>query len=396
VTDGPVVAIVQARMGSTRLPGKTLARLGDESVLGWVLVRLARATTLDQVAVATSVDTADDPVEEAARAHGVGVVRGSLDDVLDRYRVAAEGTGAGTIVRITADCPFLDPAFVDAAVATLHAEHADLASTSLSGTVLPGLDCEAFGRVALEAAAAEAVDAIEREHVTPFIYRRPARFRSVGVPVPPWALKSDVRLTVDQAEDLELLRDVVERLGVDPTTLRTKDAVELVAGDAGLRAIVADVQHRNVARLRPVVVGDAERLLAWRNDRRTVEFSRSGRAVDPEEHRLWLANRLARATPWMWIAEARGEPVGHVRVDDTDGVPTVSIVVAPEHRREGHAPAILQSLMALVPDDVEVESLDAVVHRENEASLRAFTRAGFSPVADNGPWLVLRWRLGQR
>ena len=389
----PVVAIVQARMTSTRLPGKTLMRLDSTTILEWVLRRLQLAEAVDQIAVATSRDPSDDPIERSAAAMGTTVVRGSLVDVLDRYRLAAEHTGANTIVRITADCPFLDPAIVDAAVGTLVNKNADYASTNLDAAITHGLDVEAFTAGALEAAAAEANERAEREHVTPFLYRRRERFVCVTAPVPDWGRRSDLRLTVDEPADLELLQAVVERLGVGPEELVTRDVIELLAHDPALAALNASVHHRHVVQLRSATRQDADLLLGLRNDPLTVRYSRSGRAVTEDEHRKWIEERIAGDSPNVWIAIAEGEPVGQTRIDVDGETGEVGIVVAPSARGRGFAATILEALTAKARQQRGLRRLVAQVHTENTASLRAFQSAGFDEVRAEGPWHYLELTL---
>ena len=232
-------------MGSSRHPGKTLEPLGDRRVLDWVVARLAAANHLDEVIVATTDLPGDDVIVDALADSAVPVVRGSSDDVLDRYRVAAEGTDAEVIVRITADCPLIDPAVVDLAVQTLTDADADYASTSLDGRFPRGFDAEAFRRSALLDAAAEAEDQPEREHVTLYIYRRPERFRCVPVVAPEWARHPDLRITLDEEDDLRLLRAIVDRM---PASIGTsgEEIVDFLRRNPDVAAINANVAHRYV------------------------------------------------------------------------------------------------------------------------------------------------------
>jgi len=242
---GGVAAIVQARMGSSRHPGKTLETLGDRSLLEWALARIQQSESVDDVIVATTELSDDDAVVTALANEPVTVVRGSSEDVLDRYRIATRSTSAETIVRVTADCPLIDPGVIDHAVATLRESGADYVSTSLDGRFPRGLDVEAFTREALLSAATEASDAPEREHVTLFIYRRPERFKCLPVVAPGWARHGELRFTVDEPADLDLLRTLVARLGVTVET-SGRDVVEHLLANPDIAAINATVAHRIV------------------------------------------------------------------------------------------------------------------------------------------------------
>ena len=203
------LAVVQARAGSTRLPGKVLLPVGGRPMLAFMLERLA-GTHVDQLVVATSTDVRDDAVADAASAAGVAVVRGSESDVLARFVAALDAYPADVVVRLTADCPLIDPALVDEVVTARAASGADYASNTLVRTYPDGLDVEVLTAAALRTAAAEATDPAEREHVTPFVYRRPDRFHLLAV-VGPESLGHE-RWTVDTAEDIERVRAIVAHL----------------------------------------------------------------------------------------------------------------------------------------------------------------------------------------
>jgi spore coat polysaccharide biosynthesis protein SpsF len=206
------LAILQARMTSSRLPGKVLAPVLGEPMIGRQLERLRRARRIDALVVATSTDPSDDPLAAYCGGLGVEVFRGSLSDVLERFRGAlATHPEAKAVVRLTADCPLADPAVIDEVIAHHHAEDADYTSNTLGERTFPhGLDTEVIRAGALVDAAERAADPYEREHVTPYIYRRPDAYRLAGVsrdpPLP------HLRWTVDYPEDLAFVREIYARL----------------------------------------------------------------------------------------------------------------------------------------------------------------------------------------
>ncbi len=205
-----LVAIIQARMGSTRLPGKVLTDLAGRPVLAHVVERARRIPGVDGVVVATTERRQDEPVDALARELGVQVFRGSERDVLDRYWRAAEATGASAVLRITADCPLLDPVLSGEVVRRFWAETADYASNIHPPTYPDGLDTEVVSLRALEAAWTEAKQDFEREHVTPFIWMNPARFRLANVQS--GEDLSSLRWTLDEPGDLDFLNAVMDRL----------------------------------------------------------------------------------------------------------------------------------------------------------------------------------------
>ena len=209
-----IVGVVQARVGSSRLPRKVLADLGGMPVLARVVERLRRARRIDQIVVATTVLPADAPVAELAADLGVPCVRGSEDDVLGRYEQAAREWPADRIVRITADCPLLDPDVVDAVVAASDEATWDYAANINPPTYPDGLDVEVMRRSALARAAREATLRSEREHVTLHIRNHPERFRLRNVTQVPD--RSRMRWTVDEPADLAFARAVYAELGDGP------------------------------------------------------------------------------------------------------------------------------------------------------------------------------------
>ncbi len=196
-------------MGSTRLRAKVLAVVEGATVLAHTVARARAITGVDEVLVATTVGETDDAVVAEAERLGAPWWRGSEDDVLSRYVGAARSSGADRVVRITSDCPLLDPVESSKVIAAL-TDDFDYACNTLERRHPRGLDTEVFTRAALERAAAAATTQREREHVTLHLYEHPASFRVLSV-------RGDVdhsthRWTVDTAEDLQLVREVYARL----------------------------------------------------------------------------------------------------------------------------------------------------------------------------------------
>ena len=231
-------AVIQARAGSTRLPGKVLEDLGGRPVLEWV-VRAARAATrVDEVIVATSTLVGDDAVADLATSLGVPVVRGSEGDVLSRFVAALDAHPADAVVRLTADCPLLDPTLIDAvAGAWAAAPTHDYVSTVLVRCLPRGLDVELVSAQALRAVDRMATGH-DRVHVTSALYADPTAYRLLGLCVTPPA--DDLRVTLDTADDLVLLRALVAVLPDAPPPWRDVVAAlrarpDLVALNAGVR-----------------------------------------------------------------------------------------------------------------------------------------------------------------
>ena len=200
------IALIQARMTSSRLPGKVLQNIAGKPMLMRVVERARQAKSIDLVAVITSTHESDDAIEQCCKKCGVPFFRGNLDDVLDRYYQAAIHFGSETIVRITADCPLLDHGIVDQVVEVFNSGNYDYVSNTMEVTYPDGLDTEVFRFETLEKAWKNAVLKSEREHVTAYIYKHPEFFR-LGVLKHPEDL-SALRWTVDTPSDLEFVRAV--------------------------------------------------------------------------------------------------------------------------------------------------------------------------------------------
>jgi spore coat polysaccharide biosynthesis protein SpsF len=205
------LAILQARMSSTRLPGKVLADVAGAPMILRQIERLRRSRRLEGIVVATSDDPSDDGLAEMLVLHGVAVHRGPLDDVLARYAGALETYPAPVVVRLTGDCPLADPDILDAVVDLLIDEDLDYAANTPAHRTYPkGLDVEVMRSPCLLRAARQAADAYEREHVTPYLIRHPELFSQDFLSQE--AEEGEVRWTVDRPDDLEFVRAVYDAL----------------------------------------------------------------------------------------------------------------------------------------------------------------------------------------
>lgn len=223
------IAVVQARSGSSRLPGKVLAELEGAPLLAQELRRLSRARLLDDIVVATTTSDSDDAVAELAEREGVRWYRGSESDVLGRYVEAARETGAETVVRVTADCPLLDPGVVDLVVERLHESVAqpDYVSNVVERSFPHGLDVEAFFVDVLERLARLSSSPSAREHVTWYLrFEHPELFLIGSVEAE--NDDSDLRWTVDTPADLELVRRLYRDLELAEKPRTYREIVEHV------------------------------------------------------------------------------------------------------------------------------------------------------------------------
>lgn len=242
-----IVGITQARLGSTRLPGKVLLPAAGRSLLAWQVGRLRRCRRLDALMVATSDLPSDDALADHAAGLGVPVFRGSETDVLDRFYRAALAGGADVVLRFTADCPLIDPALVDDLVDYFQGQPLDYAGIDVS-RYPRGLDAEITRLDALETAWKEAKADFEREHVMPFLWRRPERFRlglltrpdSVGDGQTPW------RWCVDTTDDYTLVCRLLETLSATRPDFGWQDADALMRTHPEWVALNRDVVQKTL------------------------------------------------------------------------------------------------------------------------------------------------------
>jgi spore coat polysaccharide biosynthesis protein SpsF len=219
-----VAVIVQARMSSSRLRGKVLEDLGPGTALDLLARRLPRVSEAGNVVIATSEGSDDDRIAARSTELGLPVVRGPLDDVLERYRLAAEHVDCDAVVRITSDCPLAEPGVIDRVI-RLWRDDERLAyawNTREPRSFPDGLDVELVSRSALEEAAAETRDPYDREHVTPFVRERPDRFPQQALRLEPPV--RTIKLSLDTPEDLETIRGFIARVGADAGLPRILEA----------------------------------------------------------------------------------------------------------------------------------------------------------------------------
>ncbi|MFZ5981803.1 MAG: cytidylyltransferase domain-containing protein [Candidatus Zixiibacteriota bacterium] len=221
------VVITQARTGSTRLPGKIFKEVLGKPLLEYHLERLREIKNAEAIVVATTDKSADDKVFNFCREKKINCFRGSEDDVLDRYYRTAGEYEAEAVVRVTSDCPLIDPEVVDGVIAAFleNAGRFDYASNTLVRTYPRGLDCEIFPKTVLDEIHGLTAEKTDREHVTAYIYRHPEKYRLLNVPR--LLDVSHYRWTVDTADDFELVSRMLEALYPRKPEFRLEDCLQL-------------------------------------------------------------------------------------------------------------------------------------------------------------------------
>jgi len=309
---GPVVAIIQARMGSSRLPGKSMAEIEGHAMLWHVVQRVKRARLVDRVVVATSVNAADDAIAEMCRQEGIACHRGSENDVLDRFYTTARAEKAANVVRITADCPLIDPEVIDRTVRRFQCGDLDYASNAMVRTYPDGLDTEVFSFAALEKAWHEASKTSEREHVTPYL--RSEKFRTANVESKSTSLYQHYRWTVDEQQDLEFIRAVYQAMR-SKGAFGMKDVLALLEENPWLEKMNSEiVSNRGYYKS---LFEDAQAVAA---PRRSIEkskmwFERASQTIPGSSQTFSKgASQHVRGVAPMFLAKGKG-----CRVWDVDG-----------------------------------------------------------------------------
>jgi spore coat polysaccharide biosynthesis protein SpsF len=376
-------------MTSTRLPGKVLADLAGQPLLGHMLARVRRAKSPDSVWVATTANTTDDPVAAFCEERGVPVFRGDEADVLGRFAGAAAAARADVIVRLTADCPMMDPALIDELVEARDKVGFDYLSNAGERTYPDGLDVEVFTRAALDEANRDARLPFHREHVTPYMRTGmygdlpTGQFKVGSIEAP--ADFSHLRWTVDTASDLERVRAIVSALPEDYTWM---DALALVTRRPEL------LGYRPAppppVTLRPAREADSGLLFDWVNRPDSLAASlKSSAPVPRDAHEAWLAARLSDRGTGIWIAERDGKPIGQVRLQMQNAALEVSIYVDGGARGAGIAARMLELARLAAAKRWPGVPLRARIKPDNAASHSLFVRAGYGRMVVERDHIVL-------
>ncbi|HEY7608072.1 MAG TPA: glycosyltransferase family protein [Alphaproteobacteria bacterium] len=242
-----VVASIEARFNSSRLPGKVLADVAGAPALTRLLRRLRRARSLDAIVLATTTSPADDVLVDWARGEGVAWHRGSEEDVLARVVGAHRQLGTELVVEICGDCPLIDPEIIDMAVATFRLNDADVVSNTYRLGFPQGADAQVFRLAALEDVARTVEDPAVREHVSLYFYEHPERYRIIHLAPPPRWHRPEQRLQLDYPEDLAFIRAVYERLQPERGDAFGLDEIlGLLAREPALAAINANCREKPV------------------------------------------------------------------------------------------------------------------------------------------------------
>jgi len=240
-----IVAIVQARMGASRLPGKVMKDIVGKPMLWHIINRIKESDFIDKIILATTVNKKDDEIVDFAIQNNIDFFRGSEEDVLDRYYKTAKKYNVADIVRITADDPLKDPVVIDKAVKIYLESNADYVSNTIKPTYPLGLDVEIFSFNAIERAWKETDEKYEREHVTPYLWKNPEKFKIINV-VHKGENLSHLRWTVDTKKDLDFVKAVYQQLYGDGMVFLMDDVLNLLKKHPNLTKINNNIKSKNI------------------------------------------------------------------------------------------------------------------------------------------------------
>jgi len=242
-----IACIIQARTGSSRLPGKVLKKILGKPLLEHLVERLKRSQTIDEIVIATTLKSSDRAIIDLAEKCAVQWYAGSEDDVLSRYVGAAKKVNSPHVIRVTSDCPLIDPETIDKVVNQYKKTNVDYVSNTLERTYPRGLDAEIFSMEALEKADKAAVDQSSREHVTLYMYRHPEHFSLSNVRAEPPLNRPDLRLCVDTEEDFRLIKEIYEALYKPEKIIDVLDVLNLLMNERPeLVKINAHIEQKKV------------------------------------------------------------------------------------------------------------------------------------------------------
>lgn len=238
------VCTIEARMTSSRLPGKVLRPVLGRPLLELMVERLRRARQLDEIVVATTINSSDDEIEQLAARLGVGCFRGSEADVLGRVLGAADAYGADLIVETTGDCPLIDPVLIDQIIGTFEANIVDYCGNCVVKSYPLGMAVQVFPRAVLQRVAEQTQDPADREHVSLYIYEHPEQFRLLHITSGLSSEESALRLTVDTQDDLDLVTTVFETLYPVKPDFGLSDILDLFRRRPALASVNQHVVQR--------------------------------------------------------------------------------------------------------------------------------------------------------
>ena len=379
------LAIVQARMTSSRLPGKVLSDICGKPSLQRMLERINMASSIDKVVVATTINASDNLIVELCEKLKVDIFRGDEDDVLGRFCGAAEVAEAEIVIRLTADCPMIDPDVIDEVVSAFSINNHDYLSNTIDRTYPDGLDIEVMSIDALREAHKKAVAPFLREHVTPYISGRRPDLGAGDFRVGQIRFVADfshIRWTLDTKEDLQRIRSLVSKL---PEDYRWLQALSIATREPDLLGNMIDGQTTEILSLRLAVASDVKLLFEWVNTPSSLKNKeKSSAPIEWSAHQKWFNKRLNNPNVRIWIVERNKQAIGQVRVEYDNNKLLIDIFIDSLFKGNDYGLKALKLLIKQCQVTYPGVPLHAIIKNENYPSLNLFRRADFQEVGSDG------------
>lgn len=401
-----VGVIIQARVNSTRLPAKVLKKVLGKTLLEFELERVKRASTVDSIIVATTDNQTDEVIEKLVSSLGFKVFRGSEIDVLDRYYEAAEFSGIKTIVRITGDCPLIDPGVIDDVVNFYKNGDFDYVTNGINSNFPDGMDVEVFSFEALRKAWEEAKLPSEREHVTAYIWKNPSLFK-LGT------FKgnknySAYRLTVDEPKDFSLVSQVISQLYPENPDFSLEDIISYLeknpegaavnsqfARNEGLIKSIKEEQDQTKVEgeriyLRLLTPSDATSEYAgWLNDPKVNEFLETKKATIGGLREYVEGKRTDPKVVFWGIFDSKSDKhIGNIKlepVDLSEGVAVLGILIGDkDYWGMGIATEAINLACEWAAKNLRLKTMTLGVYSAHVGAIKAYEKAGFKVFKDKG------------
>lgn len=384
-----IAIIIQARLAAKRLPGKVLKKINGKPLLEILISRLRYCKTVKNIIIATTENPKDKKIVALAKKLKIPVFWGSENDVLDRYYRAASKFKAKDIVRITGDCPLIDPAIIDKVVSVYKKNKKDIdyVSNVHPPTFPDGMDVEVFSFEALRKSWKKATLRSEREHVTSYIVNHPKIFRTKNV-----SYKknfSNLRLTIDNKEDLILAKNLFnilknnKRFGLEDilNIWRTNPNIFFInqhyrRNEGYIKSLETDLNNLNI---RKATYKDLKFIFDLRNEEMVRLKSFNNKPICLKEHRQWFKKNLTDNSSIIYIIDIKNLPIAQVRFDFIkEKEAEINIAVIKDFRNKGYGTEVLKkSSNNFLEEFPQIKTIYAFIKPDNKASLRSFEKAGF-------------------
>ncbi|WP_297517628.1 GNAT family N-acetyltransferase [uncultured Clostridium sp.] len=373
-----VVCIIQARVGSTRLPNKIMKCIKGKTVLEHVIDRVSKAKSINRIVIATTNKNHDDVISNLLSEKGVDYYRGSEENVLERYYLAARKFNADIIIRVTSDCPLIDYRVIDKMVEIYKENEFDYYSNTIKRSFPRGLDVEVFSFKALKVAYKKANLSFEKEHVTPYIWKRKNMFK-IGDYLSD-SDNSNIRITLDTIEDFEVIKDIYSKF-YKLNDINIEEVIEYLK-ELGENVGNYEIEQKKVQEkilLRCVEERNIDLLLEVRNDSEVRKNSFNSEVISKESHKQWFEDRDLQNNKYYILTDGV-YVIGSIYLIKDDNGYNINYAIHRDFRGMGYGKLII----TLAEKELGSEKIIAKVKKENYISNKIFIELGYTKFSEKG------------